>query len=1320
MAVLIGQSIDGREVEQETSPWSPERFASMCDALAWAASGHSCPSLPSFTSRVNAKDGGIDAEWSVEIPSTGNAIPTPMIGPGWNVFQYKKRDLIAQDRRRVISNLKASLKNAVQDIVTRSKGCPDHYILFVNVDLKHDDKQGFRDAILKGLPDQNLHVEIIGAGELAALLNNHPHLRAAYFTERLFKTWETAYQDHQKHKRFTPNVELTGREEDLRRLKALVDDPHVQALVLSGPHDVGKSRLTLEATRHRPHDTVFALDPRSTDLGDYRSLYTNHGEVICIIEDPEPDSVEDLLNEALVAPHFKIIITLPTTANAPAPSYGRDERIQSLFLSPLTSEDARRLLRAVEQPLDYEVEDWILRHAGGIPGILLAAASVGNDLRTEFTNFAEAVGREFEKRIEKELGPDALTCVRLLSVLTHVGVAGRVENELRYICELFGEGWTPNPVLLSLPQLERAGLVKRGGLFAEVTLPLLANRLVTQLLRGRRLEMLALFGKLEAPGQVRFLRRLSEMQSEEVNQFWDAMFAADGPFSDWQTALTNLHLLQIIAGAVPEHVLHLLEQGLLNSTREERLAIAGGQRRELMWTLEELLFRLKTSRSAARLVWLLTEAENETCGNNATGVLTSCFHPLHPQMPLTLRQRKILLSEFLSEGISREGKPVATKIVKRSFEQNGWVLLRSSSGPEPFEGRPSFTYEELHDYYSFLVSILFTFAKDEDEIATAALQALPAAIEEFGGSTDPAEAVLHFRTLVDWARAGKAYLDVSSLSGALRRLRDRLSSFLEESNFPPGRRGEFTDYVAQADQLKTELETANFTTCLKRWAGSWVYEDEQELASGGSPRFEEQLKKLAEEAVKNPDLLSTELIEWLLSPAAERPDGFFFFLGKCDEGTTFRELVEQLEQRGNGTRLFAAYWRGWAEADYSGASRRLDELVAINLVTGDAIVFATTYLGVSPQAVERMKAQIQAKRIAPVSVRAALLVGQWMKQLTEEQFGQLLKQITGETFEHASVAIDLFGSWIHNERSLQGDLAHFAWVCLEHAPPVKPPVQERAFDLLAAKLAEGDLSRGFRLLTQLLQGKERIEGFGVDYWHPLNHPRTSRLWNVLYAKDREQLFHILLEVSKENSLQGFYLPWRVREFINQEEDKELFLSLATCDVENARILAGWITSAKPGFWPIVFAFVQMYPDDEQMLNKLTSGIEQEGVIREGPRSRFYEGRKQEIVQILNDPTAPVEVRTWLREILNRVEREIPRQLVWEYDIDVDELRHHVQDKDSPQRIWAIGRILKYAEWKDTRRLLTVEDIEEALPQVDLPDKKRRELERLVKVWKHGQ
>jgi hypothetical protein len=1318
MALLIGEAIDGRELEQFTSPWSPERFASMCDALAWAASGRQCSSLPSFTARVDARDGGIDAEWSVNIPADGHSVSTPILGPGWNVFQYKKRDLIAQDRRRVISNLKSSLAGAVRDLRERERRAPDRYLLFVNVDLKHDDKRAIKESILKG--DQgtpSLHVEIAGAGELAALLNAYPHLRAAYFTPGFFKTWEEANNAHRRHKLFGFDVELIGREEELDRLRSFVDDSRVRAIVLSGSHDIGKSRLALAATRRRPHDVVLALDPRSLQLGDYRGLGTDRGNVICIVEDPEPDSVERLINESLSSSNLKFIITLPTAANVPVPSYGYDERVQFVHLEPLTEENTRKLLRATGQPLGFEIETWILRQAGGIPGLLLAAASIGDGLRAGLADFATTVGRQFEERIRKELGAEVLQCARLFAVLTHVRISGREETDLRQICAVFGEGWTPNRALLSFTDLERAGLAKRGGSFAEITIPLLANYLVAQLLQAQHVAMFALFGRLDEAGQVRFIRRLSEVKSGEAELFWDEAFAPDGPFGNLQRALGNVHLLGVVAGTVPERVLHVLEGGLQDTTREERLAIVGGQRRELMWTIEQLLFRLKTSRGAVRLLWLLAEAENETCSNNATGVLTESFHPFHPQMPLPLQERIALLDESFANRSSQEKKLVVVKIVEGALSRRGsFVLLRYSEGLEPFDPRPLFTYQELADYCCRLVDVLFALVDGDSEVTAAALRVLPAATEELGSLARPQEALERFHTLVTWAYCDKVGLEVPSLSSALHLFGDLLSARLDEPNFPLDRKHEFEQYIDQVKQLKAKLETASFALRLKRWAGEWAYDEyEDELMSGTVPRYQKELMRLAEEAVREPGLLTTKLVDWLLAPAAQRSSIFFSLLGSKDENLIFQERIEEIGQRSEGTNAFAAYWSNWAIRDGEAAERRLDELASLNAVTGDAIVQATVNIRVSQRAVDRVSTQVRTGRALPERTGGLILASLWREHLTGDQFERLLKVIAGETFEYAATAIGMLSRWMHSGRSLQGSLADFAWRCLEHDPPLRSPQHTWESDWLAAKLAQDDLDRGFQLLQILIQKDQR----DVNSWDPLSQFEAHRFWDVLHANDRKRLFELLLNVARTSPVRKFHVSWRLKGLLNQEEDKDLLLAFAT-DVENARIIASCSTAANPGFWPLAFELVRTHPHDETVLSNLVAGILQEGSIHEGPTSQFYKTCKQEVERVLRDPSTPPEAHSWLRDVISRLEREIPRKIVWEYDIDVEELCRHIQDRESPQRMWALGRVLKYAAWEDIKRLLTVEDIEEVLPQIDLPEKKRKVLEKALKVWRHEQ
>lgn len=1316
MPLLIGQAVDARELEEATSQWSPGRFCSMCDALAWAASGRLCPTLPSFTMRWNAPDGGIDAEWFVEVKDTPDRLPTPLIGAGWNVFQYKKRDVIARGRKEIVSNVKSKLRRAVTNLAASHHRHPDRYVLFVNVDPKHE-AVAIKDAILEGYPRASeVHVEVVGAAELAALLNNHPHLRAAYFAPLSFKTWQEADRAHRTQKLFGSSVPLVGREEEVKRLRSVVDDRPVRAIVITGSHDIGKTRLALAVTEHRPHDVVVVLDPRSMSVADYRSLAASHGETICIVEDPEFDSLRSLISEVLTLSNLKMVVTLPTGARIPEHSYGLDERVRAFHLGPLRDEDARALLRASQRPLDFGIESWILSQAKGIPGILLAAASVGSGLRREAADFIQEVGREFEHRIESELGEDSLHCARLFSALTHVGISGESGSELKLVCEIFGSGWGPPDALAELLRLEQAGLAKRGGSFAEISIPILASHLVATLLRGQKEGMFALFARLEQAGRLRFLKRLSEVCGEEVDAFWDEMFAPDGPFGNLESALQHAHMLRLVSGTVPERTLRLLESGLLTSSVDERRAIAGDERRELMWALDQLLFRSKTGRGAMKLMFLLAEAENETYGNNATGVFTECLHPLHPQMPLPLAERMQALREFTAPEVSKEGKLVAIKAGASALDRTGFHTLRQSTGVQPLDSRPPFTHEDFYNYARDVVDRLMLLAEDSDtEIAEAALSVLPELIAECGIQGRPPDALDRFKVLMEKARAGIEALDVSSLLSAIGQMHHVLSDRIEKSGFPLDRREEFLNYIGELDHLTSLLEEVGFDVRLRRWAGRWTHEDHKcEVVDGKDVyRHEQELKALAKETTEHPSLLGVGTIRWLLSDSAQKSHIYFFHLGQQDTSGACRTRIEKLGRQADGSSAFAAYWGGWAGNDKEAAEERLDELAASDAVSGPAIVQATGWLEASQAAVDRVKTQIHRGRVDPGLVARVLAAGGWIESLTQSQFEDLLRAIAGDHFQHASSAIDLLGMWLHDKRPLSGTLADFAWLCLEADPPVEPPLGSWNFDQLAAELTRADPERGFRLLEKLL-----LREHDLTRWNPLDPHAEHQFWNVLRGTDRRGSLKLVLSVSRDDALHQFDLSWNMREILEQQEDSDLLISYAKEDEEIAEIISQCITSGKPGFWPIVFELVQAYPTNRRLLAGLTAGIEQQGRVIAGPFSQFYEERQREVERILDDPETPQAVRPWLRDVADGLRAETARQVVWEYDLDVNDLRRHIQDRESPERIWAIGRVLKYAEWKDIRKLLTVEDVAEALPQVDLPEKKRRMIERALEAWLH--
>lgn len=101
MPFRIGQAITGPDFERETRQWPVERFTALCDSIMGVMSCWN--GRPSFTSRINVPDDGVDA--ALEIRPDEILAPVPFIVPGWNVFQYKKRDVLVRGNKVIVAEL---------------------------------------------------------------------------------------------------------------------------------------------------------------------------------------------------------------------------------------------------------------------------------------------------------------------------------------------------------------------------------------------------------------------------------------------------------------------------------------------------------------------------------------------------------------------------------------------------------------------------------------------------------------------------------------------------------------------------------------------------------------------------------------------------------------------------------------------------------------------------------------------------------------------------------------------------------------------------------------------------------------------------------------------------------------------------------------------------------------------------------------------------------------------------------------------------------------------------------------------------------------
>jgi hypothetical protein len=1254
MLPVHGRAITSEEIENGISREFGDlrRFPSLCNSLAWAYAKSASASLPSFTERVNVADLGIDAEWETELPADHNS---PLLHPGWNVFQYKQHDVSAQGRGRAFSRLKEELKGAVKHLYERTGRRPERYVLFTNLDLGHStggQKGQLREKIFEGYdhPD-DVRVDIVGAAELATFLNDVPYLRSSYFGAPDFWTVEQEWLKHSAEKPSGADVGLVGRSSEVDKLSSLLDDPEIQAVVISGPRDMGKSRLALEVLRAlRPLDTVVALDPESLGVKELMALESPGVEVVVMVEDPDPDKARRLVNQALASARLKLLITLPTAENSPTPGFGQDARVQHLHLGSLSEQQARELLEAAGTGFDFAVESWVVRQASGNPGVLLLAASRGAELRETASPFARTVAEGFESDVRKRMGEDAIAVLRLLSLLTRTGVRGTAARELEEITVLFGDGLQVNAVLNWIPRLHQAGLLRMRGSYVEVIPSLLADRLASEALCGRSKELNSLFAILKQSGRTRLFQRLQALRSDEADEvakFWNGLFAPSGLLSDLRVALSNFDLLRLVAGAVPDRFVVMAEESLVGLDLNQRLEIRNDERRELVWALQETLYRKNSGVTALRCLALLAEAETESYGNNATETFADCFNPWHPQFPVPLRRRLGLLKDLFAEENPKGLRLLAIKAATSGLSRKGF-FLHPGSGPEPLDSGPNVTYDQIWNYADNLVDLLVEASRSGDpDVAGSAGKALPDAIADLTFQGRPRAAIEKFEETVSRVLARDAPVPISDLADRLRWTRDVLAEHVE--GLDPGTAAGIRRFIEQVDEMADRLGAGDFPIRLKRWAGGRTSDDhEDDVGEAGErvPRYEKELGALAREAVDAPWVLSDDLLGWLRSPEAEKAQIFFHLLGRLDHSKTWLPKIEQIGATGDGAVPFAYYFWGLSEHDRPFVERGLDELVEARNVTDEAIVRATGLMGGDSPGVNRLKILVREKRVSP-SVVERLLFGRWVEPLSPDVFLQLLKTLADPDLVNAMVVVELSHSWAHLKKPVEGKLADFIWRCLETAEPASSH-DRYSCDWLASEMAASDPERGFQLTETLLRLPHGRAG-----WKPISSHGENRLWETLQRADRERCLRLVLALALEGPpvMDIYQILW---EGVDQEQDHEALSAFARGGKRQAEVVSEIITTARAGFWPLAFALLEGYPGNETIESNLEVGLlGREGMLIRwtGSLAERYAACRAEVERRMTDAETPTSVLPWLEEVRSSLQHKEQREREREDDIE---------------------------------------------------------------------
>lgn len=1075
-----------------------------------------------------------------------------------------------------------------------------------------------------------------------------------------FSTWKEALEEFNNREKFGQNVRLVvrlvDRDEELAELRSMVDDPQIRAVVISGPPDIGKTRLIFEATERRQKQTIKSTDPHELSRASlllcnvtikgffariFRQRRFKNEDILVIIEDPSRERVEYFTRRSLELNNLKILITIPTSEHVPMLNYGKDERIKVMQLGPLSEQHAYELLEAAGAKFSHDTKRWVVENASGNPGVLRFAARFGLEPENGGGDFADRITNEFKARVRGVLSDDALKKLELLSVLTEVGVKNVAHQEIKLICALFGDNIDPDSIVSELDHFKSAGVVRYNGARIEVQPHIFGDGLAKSVLSNRSTQLSELFNELNPNGKLRLVSRLQDLKScDDVELFWDGLFKPITSVQVLQSKLKDDHLLHLVASAVPERVMPLINERLKETTVEERKEIAWDEKEALVVMLEELLSHEETSKEALRRLAKLAEAEKESDANSVTRVFCDYFSPYHPYARLSLDERLTELKTFaLSTECSSALHSIGVKAIERAIDHRP-LLIHSRREMTRLGSLSDETKGSVLNYIEGATNLLMKVAEiEESSVANDALVVLPQANVDctiwtlrLTSTIAPFKTLIaRLKTLVKWGKAGKPIF-VSHLDGALRHIHDMLSEEIKKMDETPG-----TEYTVAAglrkcgEQVKQLIDALNadFSVRVKK------------LADSGWAADETGPQNLARDIIADPTRLTDDLIEWLCSEEVGWGSfAFFRELGKLDSAHQFTKRIEQVGTQKKGIDAFANYFEGLSQIDKEFVTKLLNEFTERQSVTADAIVAATGRIGYDPVGYQRIERLLKENKVNPLLAKRAIHSHKWIDQLSVDQCSRLMKLVVGPNLQNAVEVIDYLVFW-SSKRSITGELADLAWRCLEAMPSIKTDQSHQSynFDELAALLAQADITRAYTLLENLLKQPDKRQS-----WDPLSIWGRHQFWNVLWGYDRERTLRFVLEIVLGSPALSYRIIQDLRDIIDQDRNAEVLIKVALESEKKAELISQCLTGCiktTSKFWSIALRIIDQYPKNERIKSLLTINVTPSGGWVE-EMLRDLKNCLKEVENLRGDAKTPESAQQWLKDVDSYIRGKISR------------------------------------------------------------------------------
>lgn len=1192
------------------------RFARFCNALIVAEAKGPLPSLPRLDDSPGP-DGGFDGSWTVLDDALADNT-RPFARVGFNAFQFKA--LTSEgDSSKVFARLKHSVAGALHALISRASrpGELRQYTLFTNLNLGRVQASSTATATLPSLrdeliasiheglaPSESVCVEIVSAAELQAIVNQRPALRETFFGDSLFETWHQARKAMELQPNTRLDAPLIGRAAPLSSLQTKLTDRAIGFIGILGASGMGKTRLCLEATKELSAQTFFVRSgAKAAFLAKRLEAYSTPNRSIFVVEDLRPDEAKALAQQAAMHPGVCIVASIPAEEHLPRFGFAESPAIYPLRLEPLSSNDARGLLRSVNAKLDHDAFEWVIQEAGGNPQVLLVAAAMGPELRQKTGLLRKQVAQNFLLEAKLLLGPEVEPVLELLSVLRPFDL--RNDDRIQAVRSAFGLTTDSASIRHFRDRLVDAALAEssgRRGHELTVSPPLLAAHLVERMLDGHPQRCLTLYEQLDEEGRRRLFDRLVSVDSTEGHGLWAHIFGPNGPFRDQACIEENQDSLCSLARAAPRQTAEFLL-----SRASDLFALLGRKKRRASDSLAAQLTdtrghhqhngRIDRFRSVMRTI-IHELVDHPDSGRVALGLLekiavadqdfgigfeelfTECFVAWNYSFPVPPYERWPIVDRLTRSShakTQRIGFDVLFEISDPPHNKSGQVVERRRMGAIPVQ----LTMGQVWEYHVRAFERHLSTAAKTGAFRDMANERLAGAIAQIR-RLPPARTMPLLRLLERAFWSKKLTLPPATYLGCLIDTRERFSEAWEK--YPNAEwASTIPSSIVELDQMMTRIDQGPVAIRLSIWIDRQPSFGWKQIPGTNRHRYEAELDRLAAEVAAEPKVFTPKMAALLVSNRSAHGADFAQRLGQADQAKRFWSRFAALQNHPGGAWIFGSYCDGISGHDAAWVEQTLDKAMP---KAGSNMLMVLKKLGPTPANRQRLLELVKGKRVTPAELARMFQNGRWLDEIPVAEVQMLLAYIAKDSAPDTTYELlQAFTLYLHGKTKVPRPLLPLAETILSRRVQFQHDTTYDC-DHLAEFVLKTSPPTGLRLFRRLLQsaGSSKWEDHG---WNPVSglsgsmgfYDQVRAKWPVVVYT---ALFQYLGSKNRADVLDHDSTVFDL------EHHTDILLRLAKKDPVRVLAIARHVRSAQAGFWPLVYLLLEQHPSNTRVHSALAS------------------------------------------------------------------------------------------------------------------------------------